>query len=66
MSRSMVVGLLAAVGVIMSALAGLIHGDLVPVLIAGAAAGSGLAAYLALPTSKKSPWHSTFLPCTPE
>lgn len=52
MSRSMV-GLLAAVGTTMSALVGLIHGDLVAAVIAGAAAASGLAAYLALPAVKK-------------
>ena len=47
------VGLLAAVGVITSVLAGLIHGHLEPLLTAAAGAGSGLAAYLALPPSKK-------------
>jgi len=52
MSRSMV-GLLAAVGATMSALVGLTHGDLVPVMIAGAGTASGLAACLALPTIKK-------------
>jgi hypothetical protein len=51
MSRSMV-GLLAAVGAIMSALVGLAHGDLVLTLIAGAGTASGLAAYLALPSKK--------------
>jgi uncharacterized membrane protein YuzA (DUF378 family) len=54
MSRTMV-GLLAAVGAIMAALVGLIHGDLVLVIIAGAGTASGLAAYLALPASKKCP-----------
>jgi hypothetical protein len=53
MSRSMV-GLLAAVGAIVSALVGLTHGDLVPVMIASAGTASGLAAYLALPGSKKN------------
>jgi hypothetical protein len=52
MSRTMV-GLLAAVGAIMSALVGLTHSDLVLVIIAGAGTASGLAAYLALPTAKK-------------
>ncbi len=51
MPRSMV-GLLAAVGVAMSALAAFAHGDLVWVTIADAAAASGLAAYLALPSKK--------------
>jgi hypothetical protein len=49
------VGLLAAVGAAMSALVGLTHGDLVPLVIAGAATASGLAASLALsPVKKKS------------
>ena len=52
MSRSMV-GLLAAAGAIMSMLVGLIHGDWMPVMIAGAGAATGLAACLALPGSKK-------------
>jgi hypothetical protein len=47
------VGLLAAVGATMSALVGLTHGDLIPVMIAGAGTASGMAAYLALPSSKK-------------
>jgi hypothetical protein len=58
MPRSMV-GLLAAVGVTMSALVGLIHGDLAWLTIAVAAAATGLAAYLALPSKKK---HSDFSP----
>jgi len=39
----------------MSALAGLMRGEMVPVMIAGAGAGaaSGLAAYLGLPAEKK-------------
>ncbi len=54
MSRSMV-GLLAAVGAAMSALVGLAHGDLVFVIIAGAGAATGLAAYAAaLPQVKKN------------
>jgi hypothetical protein len=54
MPRNMVVGLLAAVGATMSALVSLVHGDLVPVMIMGSGAASGLAAYLALLPSKKS------------
>jgi hypothetical protein len=46
------VGLLAAVGTAMSALAGLAHGDLVLVVIGDAAVATGLAAYLALPSKK--------------
>jgi hypothetical protein len=53
MSRSMV-GLLAAVGTAMSALVGLIHGDLIPVLIAAASSATGLAACLALAPNKKN------------
>lgn len=53
MPRS-VVGLLAAVGATMAALVGLVHGDSVPVMIAGAGASTGVAAYLALPSSKKN------------
>jgi len=53
MPRSMV-GLLAAVGSAMSALVGLSHGELIPVMVAGACAATGLAAYLAAPSSKKS------------
>jgi len=56
MSR-ILVGLLAAVGATMSALVGLTHGDLVPVMIAVAGTASGLAAYLALP-SRKEPDHT--------
>jgi hypothetical protein len=52
MLRSMV-GLLAAVGAAMSALAAFAHGDLVRVTIADAAAATGLAAYLSAPTTKK-------------
>jgi hypothetical protein len=46
------VGLLAAVGTIVSALVGLSHGDQVPVAIACAGAASGMAAYLALSSQK--------------
>jgi hypothetical protein len=54
MPRSMV-GLLAAVGAAMSALVGLTHGDLSWAALADAAAATGLAAYLALPSAKKMP-----------
>jgi len=47
-------GLLAAVGAAMACLAGLIHGDLVPLLVVAASAGTGIAAYLALPSIKKN------------
>jgi hypothetical protein len=53
MPRSMV-GLLAAVGATMSAIVGLVHGDLAWVIIADAAAATGLAAYLALPPKKEN------------
>ena len=52
MPRS-VVGLLAAVGAALSALVGLTHGDVVWAMVSGAAAATGLAATLALPTLKK-------------
>ena len=52
MPRS-VVGLLAAVGAAMSALAAFAHGDLVWLTIAEAAAATGLASYLALDPEKK-------------
>jgi hypothetical protein len=52
MSRTMV-GLLAAVGAVMSVLAGLIHSHLEPLVMAAAGGASGLAAYLALPPTKK-------------
>lgn len=52
MSRGMV-GLLAAVGVAVSALVGFVHGGLLPVAIVGAGVATGLAAYMALPPSKK-------------
>jgi hypothetical protein len=48
------VGLLAAVGAIMSVLAGLIHGHLDPLIIAGCGATAGSAAYLAASPSKKN------------
>ena len=53
MSRSMAVGLLAAVAAMMSALVGLCHGGLVWVMIVDGPAAAGLAAYLALPAVKK-------------
>ena len=53
MPRRMV-GLLAAVGSAMSALVALSHGDLIPLMVAGACAATGLAAYLAAPPSKKN------------
>lgn len=53
MLRSMV-GLLAAVGAAMSGLLGLIHGDVVWAILVAAASAMGLAAYLALPPSKKT------------
>lgn len=45
--------LLAAAGAAMSALVGLVHGDLAGIMAAGAAGAAGLAAYLAIPASKK-------------
>jgi hypothetical protein len=52
MPRSMV-GLLAAVGTVMSALVAFTHGDLVWELITAAAAANGLAVYLPLSHPKK-------------
>jgi hypothetical protein len=52
MPRS-VVGLLAALGVVLSSLLGLTHGDLTPLVIVSSGTATGLAAYLALPASKK-------------
>ena len=51
MPRSMV-GLLVAVGAAMSALVGLVHGDLAWALVASAATAAGSAAYYALPPKK--------------
>src|SRR3989442_14710777 len=51
--RSMV-GLLTAVGVAMSVVASLAHGDLFWAAVVDAAAAAGLAAYLALPPTKKA------------
>jgi hypothetical protein len=53
MARGMV-GLLAAIGAASSALVGLTHGELVWVMLADATAAAGIAAYLALPSSKKN------------
>lgn len=53
MPRSMV-GVLAAVGTAMSALVAFAHGDVASVMIADAAAAAGLAAYLAIPSQKKT------------
>jgi hypothetical protein len=53
MPRGMV-GLLAAVGAIMSALIGFTHGDLIPVIITACGTGTGLAAYLAASPQKKA------------
>jgi hypothetical protein len=58
-SRSMV-GLLAAVGVAMSALAGLVRGDVVLAMITCAGTAAGLAACFALPAQKKQPYVVTF------
>jgi hypothetical protein len=54
MPRSMV-GLLTAIGVAMSVVASLAHGDLFWAATVDAAAAAGLAAYLALPPTKKKP-----------
>lgn len=51
MHRNMV-GLLAAVGAAMSALLAIIHGDLVPLMIAVVAFATGTAARLAIPPKK--------------
>jgi hypothetical protein len=59
MSRRMV-GLLAAVASAMSALTGLMHGFVPWFSLVTAALASGLAAYLALPPSKKNFVHLLF------
>jgi hypothetical protein len=46
------VGLLAVLGAVMSALIGLAHGQLVPLVVVSAGTATGLAAYLALAPSK--------------
>jgi hypothetical protein len=48
MQRKMVAALLAAAGTAMSAAVSLTHGDLVPIVIAGASASTALAVYLPL------------------
>ncbi len=52
MPRS-IVGLLAAVGTAMAVVASLTHGDLFWAAVMDASAATGLATYLALPTTKK-------------
>ena len=47
------VGLLTAIGIAMSVVASLAHGDLFWAATTDAAAAGGLAAYLALPPTKK-------------
>jgi hypothetical protein len=59
MPRSMVVGLLAAVGAVMSALVALVHGDLTSVMIANAAVATGLATGLAAAPSPKKIFRSS-------
>jgi hypothetical protein len=54
MPQNMVVGLLTAVGVAMSALVGLVHGDFAWAAIVDAAVATGLAAYLAITPKKIS------------
>jgi hypothetical protein len=52
MPRS-VVGLVAALGVVLSSLLAFVHGDLTPLVVIGSGTATGLAAYLALPSSKE-------------
>ena len=59
MSRNVMVGLLAAAGTAMSALATFAHGDLIGIMIVVAATATGLAAYLALPLKKWMGLHAT-------
>jgi hypothetical protein len=47
------VGLLAALGVVLSSILAFVHGDLTPLVVLGSGTATGLAAYLALPPSKK-------------
>ena len=54
------VGLLAAVGAAMSVVANLAHGDLFWAGVLEVAAATGLAAYLALPSTKKTCFLVTF------
>jgi hypothetical protein len=51
MPRS-VVGLLAALGVVLSSLLAFVHGDLTPLVVLGSGTATGLAAVLALPQKK--------------
>jgi hypothetical protein len=60
-SRAMV-GLLAAAGATMSALAGLLHGRVEPAMIAGAGVATGLAAYLGFRIKKSAPVSLWVLP----
>jgi hypothetical protein len=60
MSRSMTVGLLAAVAAAMPVVASLTHGDLFWIAVANTMTAAGLAAYLALPPTKKSPSYVMF------
>jgi hypothetical protein len=65
MPRSMV-GLLAAAATAMSALCALTHGYFIWVTIADATAAAGLAAYLALPSSKEGgTQHASHIKKTP-
>jgi hypothetical protein len=52
MTRS-VVGLVAALGAVASALAGLLHGDWPPFMVISAGIATGAAAFWALPGPKK-------------
>jgi hypothetical protein len=54
MPRS-IVGLLAALGAVLSAMMGFVHGDLAALVGLGAGLLTGGAAYLALPPFKKNP-----------
>jgi hypothetical protein len=47
------IGLLAALGAVLSALVGLTHGDLTPIVILCSGTATGVAAWLALPPPKK-------------
>jgi hypothetical protein len=51
------VGLLAALGAILSAFASLTHGDVTPLTMLGAGVATGFAAYMAMP-GKKIPTES--------
>ena len=47
------VGLLAALGVALSSLLALVHGDLTSLIIVGSSSATGLAAYFAFPSPSK-------------